>query len=476
MIISRLGTSAVSVVAILSAQAALADLSAQDVWESWKDNLSMAVGDDLAVGGEVFAGDVLTVSDIVVTSDTGTEVVVVTINSMTFTEQGDGSVSVNMSEEIPIVVTSLLWDGSESVVNMAVRHQGLDITVSGSPEVQTYALSADRYAISLDEVIEEGNESEASGSAVFNDLSMVYTLVYGDLQGIEFEMSAGSLDLLFNLVDPWSELSVDIAGQVQDIVADFVALVPMDPELEPEDMFANGLAFSGGYSFGGTGYFANVSEWGMETIVALTVDSGETEFAIDADALGYSAVSFGIAVEVEGDMMPMPVSATLGEYGAAFFMPLAASEEPAEFGFGLTLADLVVSDDLWGMVDPMGVFSRDPATFILDLTGTAQLFVGISDPDELMMMGMMGDVPGELVSLSLNDLVVAIGGAQLSGNGAFTFDNEDYATFGGFPRPEGALTLQVNGANRLLDSLDAMGMLPPEELMGARMMLGLFTV
>lgn len=476
MNISRLGIPAVSAIAIMSAQAALADLSAQDVWDSWKDSLTMAVGDDLSIGNETFSGGVLSVSDIVLSSESEFEEVLVTIASMTFTEVGDGTVSVTMSEEIPIVVTSRPWYGGETVVNMSVSHAGLDVTVSGTPEVQTYSFSADRYAISLDEVIDEENEGEASGNAVFSDLSMVYTITYGDLQGIEFDMSARSLDLLFNMTDPWSDLSLEFAGQIQDVGADFVAVLPMDPDLAPEEMFAAGLAFAGSYGFGPTGYFANVSEWGSDTVIAVTVESGETEFGIDAESLGYSAASRGIAIEVEGDMMPMPITATLAEYGAALFMPLAASDEPSEFGLGLTIADLAVSDDLWNMVDPMAAFSRDPATFILDLTGTALLYAGLADPDELMTMGMMGEVPGELVSLSLNDLVIAIGGAQLSGNGAFTFDNEDYFTFGGFPRPEGALTLQVNGANRLLDSLEAMGMLPPEELMGARMMLGLFTV
>ena len=66
--------------------------------------------------------------------------------------------------------------------------------------------------------------------------------------------------------------------------------------------------------------------------------------------------------------------------------------------------------------------------------------------------------------------------ARLSGAGSFTFDNTDMVTFNGVPRPEGALDLRLEGANALLDKLVAMGLLPQEQAMGARMMMGLFGV
>ena len=38
----------------------------------------------------------------------------------------------------------------------------------------------------------------------------------------------------------------------------------------------------------------------------------------------------------------------------------------------------------------------------------------------------------------------------------------------------GAVDLQLNGVNGLIDSLVAMGLMPQEQVMGARMMLGMF--
>ena len=64
----------------------------------------------------------------------------------------------------------------------------------------------------------------------------------------------------------------------------------------------------------------------------------------------------------------------------------------------------------------------------------------------------------------------------MSGAGDFTFDNTDLETFDGFPRPIGAIELQLDGANTLIDSLITMGIVRNEDAMGARMMMGMLAV
>ena len=67
-------------------------------------------------------------------------------------------------------------------------------------------------------------------------------------------------------------------------------------------------------------------------------------------------------------------------------------------------------------------------------------------------------------------------GAELTGEGGFTFDNSDMETFDGVPRPEGRIALGLTGANAVLDKLGELGFISPDDLMGARMMLGMFTI
>jgi hypothetical protein len=84
-------------------------------------------------------------------------------------------------------------------------------------------------------------------------------------------------------------------------------------------------------------------------------------------------------------------------------------------------------------------------------------------------------MPVEVNSVNLGDLTIAFGGAEVTGTGAFTLDNTDTTTFAGMPKPTGAVDLQLNGVNGLIDALVSMGLLPEEQVMGARMMLGMFT-
>jgi hypothetical protein len=69
---------------------------------------------------------------------------------------------------------------------------------------------------------------------------------------------------------------------------------------------------------------------------------------------------------------------------------------------------------------------------------------------------------------------VRAAGAEVTGKGAFTFDNTDTTTFPGIPAPTGTLDLRIVGANTLIDKLIQLGFLPEDQAMGARMMMGLF--
>jgi hypothetical protein len=237
----------------------------------------------------------------------------------------------------------------------------------------------------------------------------------------------------------------------------------------------DGLAAEGGYTLGGASLSFDLNQQGLPVTGTLTTTGSELGFVISADGVGYSTTTSGLVIEGTSPMMPFPVRISLAEYGLDLLIPLSATEDPVDFAFGVNLTDLAVNEEIWAMIDPASMFSHDPATLVVDLTGTARLFVDLADPEQAADMAMMGP-PGEIHSLDLNDLTLAIAGAQVTGVGGFTFDNSDMMTIPGVPRPEGKIDLQASGVNQLIDTLNSMGLLPQEQVMGARMMLGLFTV
>jgi hypothetical protein len=82
--------------------------------------------------------------------------------------------------------------------------------------------------------------------------------------------------------------------------------------------------------------------------------------------------------------------------------------------------------------------------------------------------------PGELHALDITEVKASVAGAELTGAGAFTFDNTDLATFGGMPAPTGKLDLKLVGGNGLLAKLVTMGMLTQDDASGFQMMASMF--
>ena len=137
----------------------------------------------------------------------------------------------------------------------------------------------------------------------------------------------------------------------------------------------------------------------------------------------------------------------------------------------LNLSGLEVSDFIWAMIDSAATLPHDPATLLVRLTGQAKMLVNLTDP--IASAGV--DMPAELHALNIDELRLSIAGAELTGAGGFTFDNTDTTTFDGLPAPDGTVDLQLVGGNGLLDKLVQMGLVPQDQAMGARMIIGLFS-
>ncbi len=86
-----------------------------------------------------------------------------------------------------------------------------------------------------------------------------------------------------------------------------------------------------------------------------------------------------------------------------------------------------------------------------------------------------GETPIELESVRIDALELRGAGVEVTGDGAFDLDFSDMMTFPGMPRPEGSATVRIFGAQQLIDTLIEMGLVTPQDAMGARMGLAMFT-
>ena len=140
------------------------------------------------------------------------------------------------------------------------------------------------------------------------------------------------------------------------------------------------------------------------------------------------------------------------------------------------MTDFTMSDIIWALFDASGQLPRDPATLALDVSGKAKVLVDGLSPQGAQELALSGTAPTEVEALKIDRLLVDALGAKVEATGDITFDNADTTTMAGFPKPVGDININIAGANGLMDKLMAMGMLPAEQAMGARMMMGLFAV
>ncbi len=470
--------SAVALFVALPAGPALADVTAQQVWDDWKAQMGVYGENAITVGSESQQGNALTVTDLGfnVTGEDGSTATG-NLAQLVFTENGDGTVTVTMSEEYPITINTPAnpETGSEaSEIVLALRQNGLTMNVSGDPGALTYDLSAARYAIELDRLAEAGAEVPAEALLAFNDVSGTYTSTTGAMRDVAYDLDAASMDLLIDATNPEDGSHFMLSGKVNTVATQAKVTMPLDPAADPEMMLMNGMSVDGGYTTAGGSYMFEFTDASGPTNGSFTTERGEMAFRVSKDAVAYNSQATNVALNVTSAALPMPITASLAQYGTNFEMPLSKTQAPAPWALGLNLTDLALNEEIWAMFDPQGLLPHDPASLIVDLTGTATMLFDATDPSQAEAMAA-AEMPAQVNSASLNDLRIAFGGAEVTGKGAFTFDNADMTTFPGMPRPTGAVDLQLNGVNGLIDSLVGMGLLPEDQVMGARMMLGAFT-
>ncbi|AUC52823.1 hypothetical protein CDO87_06280 [Sagittula sp. P11] len=472
-----------SALALVLSGPAYADITPQQAWDSLESYMS-GFGYEVSAT-ETVSGDTLTVTDITMTVPVPEEdaSVGVTMPDMTYTAKGDGSVDLSMPESSQIVITfSEDGEPSEGSVTLGMTQSGMVMNISGDENDLHYEYSAESMTVTLDEI--ESPEEQLPPDVLKASVSMgpmegsADVSKGADTQTITQEVTYGDISYDFAFKDPENPASSGILkGTLRGLAAAGETTVPLNSDYEdPAAMFAAGFAVDATMAHkGGTTEFNFVD--GSDTVSGtLSSESGELGMAMSEASMTYALSAVGQTVSMTVPDMPFPIDARFGEAGFSLEVPLAKSDTPKPAGLSILLADFTMADMLWNIFDPGQTLPRDPATIGANVEAEVTPFVSLLEPDAIEEVESQGGVPGELNALTLSDLVVRAVGAEVLGEGSFTFDNTDLETFDGMPRPEGQVNLQVSGLNGLIDKLIAMGIVQEQDAMGARMMLGMFTV
>ncbi len=465
---------AASAIAILAATAAAqAQVTAAGVWENWKALMSVG-GEATVTAVEEADGDRLTVRDLRVvvvqpdltmTMDFGTHV---------FEGQADGTVTVALPERYALLFEG---EGPEMTMALSMRQTNAAMVVSGSGDTLDNALTADAMRMTLDSLRVDGQDIELAVDVALQGLAGGYRTDGVDVMDIVSRLTASRVTISAAGTPPEPDQGTfALEATFDDMAASTAGL--FGSGMFATDDFAQALAqgfrTESAFSHGPAQYRVETEDPMQGRVVVNGASaSGTLSVRIDPAGIAYGGGNTGLSVAVEAAAMPLPdLSATIAETGFDLAVPLQTSDEAQDFGLALRLRELALSNTIWNLADPGNILPRDPATLVIDLAGKAKWLVNILDP--AVSERPMDGAPGEVQALDIRAVEVAAGGARLTGSGAFTFDNSDTTSFDGMPRPEGALDLRLSGGNGLIGRLAQMGLLPPDQVLGAQMILGLF--
>lgn len=467
-----------ALVALVAGNAALADVTPEEVWESWKGLLTSS-GQTLTTESEERSGDTLVVTGLNLAMEQDGSASTISIPEIALRDVGDGTVEISMAESIPLTMTAPPVEGEEAegptAMGMEISQSGMSIIASGSAEETRYDITAPTIGLKVTEV-DGVSAAEAGLEAGFtaSDTTGNYAVAGATDKAITSALSTKSMVFDMAFTDPETGGKMKMSGSVADLAGTSTSMIL--GSMDTSDMAAAlqaGFAVDGSFTYGKTDFDFDFVEGEQTAMGKGSVEGGNVAVKMDKTQLGYGVGAKGVDITVSSSDMPFPeVKVSYADSAFNFVMPVSKSEEPSDFSVLTKIVDLTISDEIWGMLDPTAALPRDPVTVILDAKGKAKLTTDLMDTAAMEALGEAA--PGELHALDLTELRVSAVGAEITGSGALTFDNTDLVTYQGMPKPAGSVELKAVGLNGLLDKVTQMGLVPEDQIMGVRMMMGMF--
>ena len=468
------GTTVLSATVLL-AQSVTADVTPDDVWSSfaayYEATGAQVIGTPEADGADVVVSD----SALLYRFPFGVATLRVGLPDLRMTEQSDGTVDLVYPENFDLRFEVDVPSEGAGSLTLAVTQTGYDGSASGSAGDVTFAQSSEGLKIEVKDIDFPEEDIDFSMVAQTDGYSVTSHVVTGDLVTTTTEMTNGAVDVAYVLNEPDGGV-VSNTGQFGANELKFETALPAGGSdvLNLSTALAAGAFLRGSAdSVGGTS--ETITTIGNEIFSEQSQTSGRTvsRFSIDADGLDLFAESEGVDFNMLiPELFPFPISGSMSGAVGGYQFPLMPSEDPQDVAMRLDLRDLTISDEIWGLFDPVGDLPRDPVSLNVDVAGTVISDIDLLNFETLESQFLSVSPPISAESITINEISMAAIGASILATGSFTLDNADTATFDGFPRPEGSAILNVSGANGLIDRLVALGVIGQDEAGMARLGMG----
>lgn len=453
-------------VTLLSTTASIADVTPEQVWASWEKSYE-AFGYDVMVGSTDRSGDTLTITDLKITQNVEDTSVTMTMPEIKLRDRGDGTVEATMSETMTGEASGDLPDQGAMGMTMTMTQKESVTIISGTPEDMTYDINAPQITFEMDQKITDGDTSvPVKIWASMDNTTGTYRMREGEAHDVTSNISSDLVKFSISGADPEGSGTFNLDGQIDKLAYDGSFILPNGVAMEKLDQALNaGAKIEVALKYAGSSYTMNADTPDGQVSQKTSDKGGTFDIGMAKDGMRLAGTSNGSDVEMTTPEVPFPINLSMNSADMDFRMPVSQGEEDQDFKAKFSLNGLSVSDDLWNLFDPGQKLPRDPATLQFDVDGKMQLTHDLFDPK----VAEMAAPPMQVNSVDIKNIKLSVLGAELNGSGALEIQNG-----GPIPMPKGAIDLSLTGANALMDKLVEMGLVPQDQIMFGRMMLGLY--
>ncbi|PZX16523.1 uncharacterized protein DUF2125 [Palleronia aestuarii] len=453
------------ITALLAAGLALpatAEITADEVWQSWQDASSPGVRIDAA--SETREGDVLRLEGVTARfGERGAENTAL-IDWVELADQDDGTVRVSSAPLYRLRMEQVATENVEgTVVEGSLRHDGAVTTIAREDEVFTYETQAPEIVVLVEDIPSSDTGATTDATMTLTDLTLhTRDAVQDATSRTEIDASSVALDIQGEEPDTTYSLTArfeGFEGTTVDLLGALARRDAADAPMAPE--------FSAEMSHQGSSTRLDMSSLDGDSRIETQSGSGQIGIT-SADGMGrYRAESDAVTLSVSGPQVPVSdLSAEIDRVALSLGMPLVPTEEPKDFDVSYDLTGVTVSEQVWNLVDPTGALPRDPATLAIEATGQSRLTRSLANTPEV---GGADQIVA-LTSLDIDRILLDAVGLVLTGDGSLDFDDGP-----GQLEPEGEIALRLEGGNGLLDTLLEAGLFPPGQILAMRTGLGMFS-
>ncbi|AJE45112.1 DUF2125 domain-containing protein [Celeribacter indicus] len=477
---SRILAAALSTTCLVGAPA-LADVTPEDVWESYRDMMT-------ATGMEVSAdesrdGETLVVRNMIysmtIETPTGPVTTSATAPELRFEQLPRGEVSLRFASPITTISRvpedpALGTPAFESRAEMTIEGETV---VSGDPRDMVYATQGGAVVMTSAPVEVDGQQLQPGVRLAIDQIDGNFSLVREqETLRSETDFTAGTFTYG---IDPFTSegATVEAAFTASGITG--TGNFSISDAGTPGDM----AAFLGGgvmdFTLKAGKSSSTMRVTGAEDNAPLDIlaNTGPTDLAITLDKgiLTYDAAAQKVDLSFAGPQIPgQQAQLVVNRYAAGLTFPMGASDADQPFRLKLALEEVTLPPIAWAMLDPQNEMPHDPATLRFELGGTVQSDIAFYDMEQISRLESEGEEAVTPKTVKIPELFLSLAGARISGSGDGRFLDKAPAIPGGLPPFAGTLSLNLKGVPTLIDRLANSGLLPQETAMSAQMMLGMF--